>query len=100
MLLCAFVLKAGYRGVGLIHKRVSWNVVLPWERSMHKIEKFETFYFRNVGLGEACGCAERIIDAHEFERKAREKRPLEARRRGWVSALRRFGILPRGVHNS
>lgn len=62
---------------------------------MRKTESFEKFYFRNVGLGEACGCAEKIIDAHEFERQASVgvRRP-----KTWVgiaTALRRFGILPR-----
>ncbi len=35
-----------------------------------KPERFETFYFNNVATGEGCGCAERIIDVHEFKRKS------------------------------
>ena len=33
-------------------------------------ESFEKFYYAKVGLGEGCGCAERIIDVHEFNRLA------------------------------
>jgi len=39
-------------------------------RRISRSESFETFYYKKVGLGEACGCAERIIDAYEFDRKA------------------------------
>ncbi len=35
-----------------------------------KPEDFEKFYYRYVGKGEACGCAEKIIDVHEFNRLA------------------------------
>jgi len=35
---------------------------------MQKPEDFSKFYFKKVGLGEGCGCAERIIDNHEFDR--------------------------------
>ena len=35
-----------------------------------KPEDFEKFYHRYVGKGEACGCAERIIDVNEFTRLA------------------------------
>ena len=37
---------------------------------MHRPDRFDKFYFAKVGLGEACGCAERIIDVHEFNRLA------------------------------
>ena len=37
-------------------------------RHVPRPQKFETFYYNKVGLGEGCGCAERIIDAHEFDR--------------------------------
>ena len=37
-------------------------------RQVKKPEDFEKFYHRYVGKGEACGCAERIIDVHEFNR--------------------------------
>ena len=36
---------------------------------MQKQEEFEKFYFAKVGMGEACGCAERVIDVYEFNRK-------------------------------
>ncbi|OED49082.1 hypothetical protein [Leisingera sp. S232] len=35
---------------------------------MANSESFEKFYFKKVGLGEGCGCAERVIDNHEFDR--------------------------------
>ena len=35
---------------------------------MRNPESFEKFYFAKVGMGEACGCAERIIDVFEFNR--------------------------------
>ena len=31
---------------------------------------FQKFYYAKVGLGEGCGCAERVIDMHEADRKA------------------------------
>lgn len=31
-------------------------------------QSFEKFYYTKVGLGEGCGCAERVIDNHEIER--------------------------------
>ncbi len=39
-------------------------------RQIKKPEDFEKFYYRYVGKGEACGCAEKIIDVHEFNRLA------------------------------
>ena len=35
---------------------------------MQKPEDFSKFYFKKVGLGEGCGCAEKVIDTHEFDR--------------------------------
>ena len=35
---------------------------------MRKPEDFTKFYYKKVGLGEGCGCAEKIIDNHEFDR--------------------------------
>lgn len=29
---------------------------------------FQKFYYDKVATGEGCGCAEKIIDAHEFRR--------------------------------
>ena len=40
-------------------------------RYVKKPQDFEAFYYRYVGKGEACGCAERIIDVHEFNRLSR-----------------------------
>ncbi|MCR9126051.1 MAG: hypothetical protein NXH82_07975 [Rhodobacteraceae bacterium] len=41
---------------------------------------FESFYYTHVATGEGCGCAERVIDVHEFNRLAgrtpRTWRPL------------------------
>ena len=41
-------------------------------RGPRKEQNFEKFYYTYVGKGEACGCAERVIDVAEFERKSRE----------------------------
>ena len=41
-------------------------------------QSFESFYYTKVGLGEGCGCAEKVIDVHEFNRlagKSRLRRP-------------------------
>ncbi|KMW57852.1 hypothetical protein AIOL_002820 [Candidatus Rhodobacter oscarellae] len=35
---------------------------------MQTPEDFTKFYYKKVGLGEGCGCAERVIDMHEFDR--------------------------------
>ena len=37
---------------------------------MQKPEDFTRFYYNYVGQGEACGCAEKVIDVYEFNRKA------------------------------
>ncbi len=44
---------------------------------MHKPkpESFEKFYYTKVGLGEGCGCAERVIDVYEFNRLAGQVPP-------------------------
>lgn len=51
---------------------------------------FQKFYFDKVATGEGCGCAERIIDVHEFNR-------LAGRRRMWrpVFVIPRRGALRR-----
>ena len=33
-------------------------------------QNFSDFYYKNVASGEGCGCAEKIIDVHEFNRLA------------------------------
>jgi hypothetical protein len=49
-------------------------------RQTKKPEDFEKFYYRYVGKGEGCGCAEKIIDVHEFNRLAGPLiRPLRKR---------------------
>ena len=52
---------------------------------------FEKFYYTKVGLGEGCGCAERIIDNHEIERIRANLEHRRATGGGWISrSLRRF----------
>lgn len=56
---------------------------------------FHRFYYSKVGLGEGCGCAERVIDLHEADRKAsapaarplRRRLPLTERLRQALAAL-------------
>ncbi len=67
---------------------------------MQTPESFERFYFAKVGQGEACGCAERIIDVFEFNRKAggTDRRDLRASRpkRKYLRPLAlRFGLISR-----
>lgn len=52
-------------------------------------EDFQKFYYAKVGLGEGCGCAERVIDMHEFDRLAGKSRIRLPR---WPArgAVRRF----------
>ena len=64
-------------------------------RQVKKPQDFEAFYYRYVGKGEACGCAERIIDVHEFNRLAgpraqslESRRSTFARARAWFRRLR------------
>ena len=58
-------------------------------RRPDKPEDFEKFYYDKVATGEGCGCAERIIDTHEFNRLAGRSRTVT----GWIprkGALGRF----------
>ena len=61
-----------------------------------KPEDFEKFYHRYVGKGEACGCAERIIDVNEFNRLAGPRVRGIGKQRGaiarWTASL--FRLLP------
>jgi hypothetical protein len=67
---------------------------------MQNPESFEKFYFAKVGMGEACGCAERVIDVFEFNRKggAQAKKALKLKNRkswslrGWAV---KYGLLSR-----
>ncbi|MCA0908740.1 MULTISPECIES: hypothetical protein [Ruegeria] len=67
---------------------------------MQNPERFEKFYFAKVGMGEACGCAERIIDVFEFNRKggAQSRQPVkqDRRRRGSFRAWAvKYGLMSR-----
>ncbi|NSY39176.1 hypothetical protein [Leisingera sp. ANG59] len=63
---------------------------------MQKPENFENFYYRKVGLGEACGCAERAIDMYEFDRTAGKPKAAPGRRRfSWKGLALKYGLLSR-----
>lgn len=66
---------------------------------MQRPESFEQFYFTKVGLGEACGCAEKIIDVFEFNRRggARKKTGLvQQKRHGSLKSMAyKYGLLGR-----
>ncbi|MFA3916062.1 hypothetical protein [Ruegeria hyattellae] len=52
---------------------------------------FQKFYFEKVATGEGCGCAERIIDVHEFNRLAGSSvRPRAGFSRPSRAGFRRF----------
>jgi len=63
-------------------------------------QDFEKFYYAKVGLGEGCGCAERVIDLHEADRKAASPvRTAVGRRKTlrqrWRLALNALGLTRR-----
>lgn len=67
---------------------------------MQTPESFEKFYFTKVGLGEACGCAEKVIDVYEFNRtggtnQTSEHRGKVRRRKSLRSLALRFGLISR-----
>ncbi len=66
---------------------------------MQPRERFEDFYFAKVGMGEACGCAERIIDVFEFNRRGgrteRTSLPAKRRRNSLRSLAYKYGLLSR-----
>ena len=67
---------------------------------MKNPERFDKFYFAKVGMGEACGCAERIIDVYEFNRMggASEKRAVKSKKRARGSLrswAMKYGLLSR-----
>ncbi len=63
---------------------------------MQKPENFENFYYKKVGLGEACGCAERAIDMYEFDHTAGKPKAASGRRRfSWKSFALKYGLLSR-----
>lgn len=56
-----------------------------------KQQSFEKFYYSKVATGEGCGCAERVIDIHEFNRLAgRNPGTNPSRPIGLLSALKRL----------
>lgn len=61
-------------------------------------EDFTKFYFDKVATGEGCGCAERIIDVHEFNRLSRSRRGISGwrpRKGAWRRFLQKAGIYAR-----
>lgn len=63
---------------------------------MQKPENFENFYYKKVGLGEACGCAERAIDMYEFDRTAGKPKADSGRMRfSWKRFALKYGLLSR-----
>ncbi len=63
-----------------------------------KTEDFQKFYFDKVATGEGCGCAERIIDNHEFNRLAGTRRTVTGllpRRGAWRRFLQKAGLYSR-----
>ncbi|UWQ78981.1 hypothetical protein K3725_16970 [Leisingera sp. S132] len=63
---------------------------------MQKPENFENFYYKKVGLGEACGCAERAIDMYEFDRTAGKPKAVNGRRRfSWKGFALKYGLISR-----
>ena len=62
---------------------------------------FQKFYYAKGGLGEGCGCAERVIDMHEFDRlagKPRLRLPRWPQKGAWRRFLNKAGLTarPRG----
>jgi hypothetical protein len=67
-------------------------------RQPTKPESFEKFYYNKVATGEGCGCAERIIDNHEFNRLARSINGVTSwipRKGAWRRFLRKAGVYSR-----
>lgn len=67
-------------------------------RRQDKPQDFAKFYFDKVATGEGCGCAERIIDNHEFNRLAGSTRAVTSwipRKGAWRRFLQKAGIYRR-----
>ena len=66
---------------------------------MQKPEDFSKFYYAKVGMGEACGCAEKIIDVYEFNRRGGKAERTNGRLNqpafSWRRMLRKYGLLSR-----
>ncbi|RBI73491.1 hypothetical protein DQW77_08800 [Roseovarius sp. TE539] len=63
-------------------------------------EDFRAFYLAKVGLGEGCGCAERVIDIFEADRLAQTPLSYPAQgpdslRRRWRRFLNAAGLTRR-----
>lgn len=57
---------------------------------MSKRESFQDFYYRNVGIGEGCGCAESVIDVYEAQRNGDAQALQESEHRTGNSFLTRL----------
>ena len=69
-------------------------------RAIAPKQDFARFYMDKVATGEGCGCAERIIDIHEFNRlggRPRLRAPKLAwpTRAGFVRFLQKAGLTRR-----
>lgn len=67
-------------------------------RKPQKPADFEGFYYSKVGLGEGCGCAERVIDVHEFDRLAGTSKrwtSLRLKKGTWRRFLNKAGLTQR-----
>ena len=72
-------------------------------RNLKAQDDFEKFYFEKVGLGEGCGCAEKVIDVHEFNRlagKSRRSLSLFPKRGAWRRFLNKAGLTSRPKSSS
>ncbi len=58
---------------------------------------FEKFYMSKVALGEGCGCAERVIDVHEFNRLAGQSKVLPSTQLGGLANRLRLLALKFGI---
>lgn len=59
---------------------------------------FQKVYYAKVGLGEGCGCAERVIDMHEFDRRAGKAERVgsnRSRKGAWRRFLNKSGLTSR-----
>ncbi|WP_298838762.1 hypothetical protein [uncultured Roseobacter sp.] len=67
-------------------------------RKTERPEDFQKFYYAKVGLGEGCGCAERVIDMHEFDRlagRSGRRLPRLPQRGGFRRFLQKAGLTSR-----
>lgn len=68
------------------------------KRKPQRPEDFQKFYYAKVGLGEGCGCAERVIDVHEFDRlagKTKLRLPMLPKKGAWRRFLNKAGLTSR-----